>query len=86
VKGSNSENEVSGFLSGKVIAVCGKLTISNDKVAAAVEKNGGKFSKTITKAVTHVIVANQDDKSQKLQKAKESGKILVGESFLKKGH
>jgi len=86
VKESNSDNE-NGILSGKVFALCGKLSMPTEKIAALIEKNGGKYSKTITKAVTHVIAAKpEDDKTKKLQKAKEDGKIIVTESFLKKGH
>jgi len=86
VKESVSDEENSDkFLSGKIIATCGKLSLPSAKIIELIEKNGGKYSKSITKDVTHVICAKMDDKTQKLQKAKELGKILVTESFLKKG-
>jgi len=86
VKESGSDEENSDkFLSGKIIAICGKLSLPREKLIEKIVKNGGKYAKSITKDVTHVICAKTDDKTQKLQKAKESGKILVTESFLKKG-
>jgi len=82
---ASSEEENNKFLSGKIIALCGKLSLPREKVIELIEKNGGKYAKTITnKDVTHVICAKTDDKTQKLQKAKEAGKILVTESFFKK--
>lgn len=71
-------------LSGLVIALSGKLSMTSAEIAKLIEKNGGKFSKTISSDVTHVICANMDDKTQKLTKAKEQGKTLVDEKFLKK--
>jgi hypothetical protein len=73
------------FLSGKIIATIGKLSMPREKIIGLIEKNGGKYAKSITKDVTHVICAKKDDKTQKLQKAKELGKIIVTESFLKRG-
>jgi len=81
---ASSDEENDKFLSGKTIALCGKLSLPREKVIELIEKNGGKYAKGITKDVTHVICAKTDDKTQKLQKAKEAGKILVTESFLKK--
>jgi len=71
-------------LSGMVIALSGKLSMTSAEIAKLIEKNGGKFAKTITQDVTHVICANTDDKTKKLTKAKEDGKTLVDEKFLKK--
>jgi len=84
--GSDEEQEDNSdkFLSGKIIALCGKLSLPREKVIELIEKNGGKYAKSITKDVTHVVCAKMEDKTQKLQKAKESGKILVTESFLKR--
>jgi hypothetical protein len=71
-------------LSGMVIALSGKLSMKSNDVAKLIEKNGGKYSKNITKDVTHVICANMDAKTQKLAQAKSDGKKLVDEKFLKK--
>jgi len=73
------------FLSGKIIAAIGKLSMPREKIIELIEKNGGKYAKSITNDVTHVICAKKDSKTQKLQKAKELGKIIVTESFLKRG-
>jgi len=67
-----------------VIALSGKLSMTSDEIKKLIEKNGGTFSKGITKDVTHVVCANMDDKTKKLDKAKEEGKELVDEKFLKK--
>jgi len=85
---SSSEKQVSPKkskpLSGMVIALSGKLSMTSDEIKKLIEKNGGTFSKGITKDVTHVVCANMDDKTKKLDKAKEEGKKLVDEKFLKK--
>jgi len=81
----DEEENSDKFLSGKIIATVGKLSMPREKIIELIEKNGGKYAKTITKDVTHVICAKKDDKTQKLQKAKELGKIIVTESFLKRG-
>jgi len=73
------------FLSGKIIAAFGKLSMSREKLSELIEKNGGKYSKTITNSVTHIICAKKDVSTEKLQKAKQEGKIIVTESFLKRG-
>jgi len=87
VKESGSVDTSDKFLSGKVIAICGKLPkMTSAEAAKLIEKNGGKFAKSISKDVTHVICADpKNDKTKKFQQAKEAGKILVSESFLKKG-
>jgi len=81
----DEEENSDKFLSGKIIATIGKLSMPREKIIELIEKNGGKYAKTITNNVTHVICAKKDDKTQKLQKAKELGKIIVTESFLKRG-
>jgi len=73
------------FLSGKIIAAFGKLSMSREKLSELIEKNGGKYAKTINKDVTHIICAKKDVSTEKLQKAKQEGKIIVTESFLKRG-
>jgi len=67
-----------------VIAVSGKLSIKRDEIQEVIENNGGKFAKSITKAVTHVVCADKDAQTQKLTKAKQDGKEIVGEDFLTK--
>jgi len=71
-------------LSGYVIALSGKLSMSRDEAVKMIEKNGGTYAKSITKDVTHVICKQSDLKTQKLTKAKDDGKILIDENFLKK--
>jgi len=83
--GSSEEDQTDKFLSGKIIALRGKLSLSREKVIELIKKNGGKYSKSITEDVTHVICANIGDNTKMIEKAKESGKKLVDESFLKKG-
>jgi len=81
-----TSSEKTGFLSGKVIAFSGKLSMPREKAISIIEKNGGTYAKTITKDVTHVICSNVDDKTKIIQKAKEEGKILVDVNFFNQEH
>jgi len=71
-------------------AVSGHFSMKQDELAAILKEHGAAYSTTITKAVTHVLVADLGEQSAKIIKAKAEGKKIVGEDFLKnilkKGH
>lgn len=71
-------------LSGKVVAITGKLFSPRDKITELITKNGGIFSSTVTKKVTHLVTTNPSASSSKLQKARNLGIQIVDESFLRK--
>eukprot|EP01092_Planopodium_desertum_P001274 TRINITY_DN1186_c0_g2_i3.p1 TRINITY_DN1186_c0_g2~~TRINITY_DN1186_c0_g2_i3.p1 ORF type:complete len:203 (+),score=54.81 TRINITY_DN1186_c0_g2_i3:71-610(+) len=68
---------------GMTIAITGKLSLTRAKIEKIITKNGGKFAKSLTKGVTHLIVADPDNLTAKLKKAKEDGVKIVGDNFLK---
>lgn len=67
---------------GFVIACAGRLSRSRREIAEIVTANGGKFSKNVTKKVTHVIAADPDAPSDGLVKARKYEAEIVGESIL----
>jgi DNA ligase 1 len=71
-------------LTGKIIAVTGKLSMSRKEITKLIEDNGGIFVSTITKKVTHLVCPNPDstEDGEKLKKAKAMGIEIVGEDFL----
>ena len=52
------------------------------EVVALIKKNGGVFASSVTKAVTHIIVADPSDTTAKIVKARETGVKIVGIDFL----
>lgn len=47
-----------------------------------IKNNGGNYAASMTKAVTHLIVADKNELSQKITSAKNTGVKVVGEDFL----
>lgn len=52
-------------------------------VIKIIKENGGTYAASITKAVTHLIVADPDEDTKKLNDARAKGVKVVGENFLK---
>jgi len=71
-------------LEGMTFAFSGTFSKKREDLIKIINKNGGACATSITKAVTHVLVADLEGSSQKITKAKEDGKKIVGESFLSK--
>ena len=74
---------LSNRLSGMVIAVTGTLWIKRDDIERLITANGGRFAKTITKSVTHLVAKNPYAGTAKLSTAQDQGIQVVGEDFLK---
>lgn len=68
-------------LNGMLIAITGKLMLPRSEYEKIIHANGGVFSSTVTKKVTHLIAANPDSASSKLEKARKNGTKIIGESF-----
>jgi DNA ligase-1 len=66
----------------KVIAITGKLSLPRKSIVEIIENNGGTFSASVSKKVTHLICANPSESSTKLDKARNMGVVVVGEDFL----
>jgi BRCT domain type II-containing protein len=79
---TSSESGEKKRLSGMTIALTGRLSKSKEEYAAIIAQNGGIFSPTVTKKVTHVIAKDADAASDKLDKARKNGIKVVEESFL----
>lgn len=69
-------------LTGKVIAITGKLSFPRSHFESLILANGGTFAPSVTKKVTHLIAADPDAATTKLEKARKSGIKIVGENFL----
>lgn len=69
-------------LSGMIIALTGRLSKNKEEYAQIIASNGGTFSNTVTKKVTHVVAKEGDAASSKLDKARKYGATVVGEDFL----
>lgn len=71
-------------LTGKVIAITGKLSKSRNEITKLIKDNGGIFVTTITKKVTHLVCPDPNliEDGEKLKKAKSMGIQIVGEDFL----
>jgi DNA ligase (NAD+) len=69
-------------LTGLVFAISGTLSRPRAEIIQAIEAGGGKFVSSVTKAVTHLLVADPGDTSEKIKKARQDGKKIVTEDFL----
>jgi BRCT domain type II-containing protein len=69
-------------LSGKVVAISGKLSQPRNAIQAAIKANGGTFSSSVTKKVTHLIVGDPTATTTKIEKARKQGIEIVGEDWL----
>ena len=69
-------------LAGKTVAMTGALSRTRNEYVAIIESNGGIYAPSVTKKVTHLVAAEPDGASTKLEKARKNGIIVVGEDFL----
>jgi len=69
-------------LSGMIICLTGRLSKKKEDYAQIIAANGGTYSNTVTKKVTHVIAKEPDAASAKLDKARRYGAKIVGENFI----
>jgi len=65
-----------------VIAISGTLSRKRDEVVEEIESAGATYSKTVTKKVTHLVVADPNANTAKIVKAKEEGVNILGENDL----
>lgn len=68
-------------LKGCTIALSGTLTMKRADAIALIKKHGGTYATTVTKAVTHVVVADPNEDTSKINEARASGKKIVSEKF-----
>jgi DNA ligase-1 len=69
-------------LAGKTFAISGKLSQKRDDVISVIKDNGGTFSASVNKKVTHLIVGDTNAITEKIKRAKQQGKIVVNEAWL----
>ncbi|GAG83027.1 unnamed protein product, partial [marine sediment metagenome] len=74
----------SNALAGMNIAITGALWMKRNDIISLIEANGGRFSKSITRSVTHLVAADPDANTSKLNKARTAGTQVVGENFLRR--
>jgi hypothetical protein len=77
-----TETPAEGPLSGKTIAFTGRLSKTKEEYADIITANGGTYSNTVTKKITHLIAKDVDGASDKLDKARKYGAKIVNEDFL----
>jgi NAD-dependent DNA ligase len=53
------------------------------EIIRLIKENGGTYSGSISKAVTHLVAADPEEDSKKLNDARSKGIKVVGEKFLK---
>lgn len=71
------QRQVSSSLEGKVMALTGKSSLYSKKsFQKAVEENGGEYSSTLKKNVTH-LVSSTSTMSNKMKKAMENGTVII---------
>lgn len=69
-------------LQGKIITITGRLSKPKSHYEAIINANGGTYSATMTKKVTHVVAKQVDGASTKLERARKLGIKVVPETFL----
>jgi len=71
-------------LKGLVICASGTLSVTRKQFEELVEENGGSFSNTVTKRVTHLVCDQSefDNVSSKVAKARGEGIPIVNEDFV----
>jgi len=83
-KDSMDVDDLPDDLTGLTFSITGELSMKRADIVAILKKHGGAHSNTITKAVTHLIVADPNAITAKITKAKAEGKKIIGENALKK--
>jgi len=76
--------QVSSVLSGWIIVLDGRLSKPHSEITQFVESNGGKVASNLAgkTAVTHLLVNDLDEESQKREQAKDSGVTIIDEDYL----
>lgn len=69
-------------LSGKTIAITGTLSMPRKNIVDIIQDNGGIVAPSVTKKVTHLLCADPNETSTKLDKARSMGVTIVGPEFL----
>jgi len=77
------DDEAPESLKGMHFTISGHFSMKQDELAAILKEHGAAYSSSMTKAVTHLLVADPDEQSAKTIKAKSEGIKIVGENFLK---
>jgi len=78
------EDENLESLEGCVIAITGSLSKTRSQITTIIASNGGKYSASLSKKVTHLVTNDPHSDSTKTSKAKKMGIKIVGEDFLDK--
>jgi len=73
-----------GVLSGMCFCITGSLSSPKKVFQRMIEDAGGEYEKSLKSSVTHLIAADPDGNSGKLQKARKKGTKVIGEDELKK--
>jgi len=77
------EGEAPDSFEGMTIAISGTFpAMTHEDIIKLIKKNGGTYSSSLSQSVTHLLVADPDETSYKITKAKNDGKKIVGEEFL----
>jgi len=71
-------------LKGKVVALSGALGIKRAEAVKIIEKSGGKYVTSITKSCTHIVVADPNERTAKIDAAEQQGVKIVSEDWLMK--
>jgi DNA ligase-1 len=71
-----------GKLAGMTVALTGKLSKSKEEYGRIIAAHGGTLSNTVTKKTTHVIAADPNAATDKLEKARKNGAQVCDERFL----
>jgi NAD-dependent DNA ligase len=69
-------------LRSHVFALSGTLSRSREEIIGIIRKHKGEYRSTVTRDVTHILCADPDADSAKLNKAREIGIAIVSESYL----
>lgn len=77
-------SDMSKVLKGLTVCASGTLSMTRNEFADLVKENGGKFSKTVTKNLTHLITTEKefDDVTEKVSKAQGYDIPIVSEDFI----
>eukprot|EP01126_Amoeba_proteus_P055454 TRINITY_DN6887_c0_g3_i3.p1 TRINITY_DN6887_c0_g3~~TRINITY_DN6887_c0_g3_i3.p1 ORF type:complete len:1928 (-),score=499.26 TRINITY_DN6887_c0_g3_i3:166-5883(-) len=78
------EDEKPTTLEGMTFAFSGTLPMTRADVMKLIRDNGGKCATSVTNSVTHILVADPNSCTGKIQQAKDKGVKIVGMEFLAK--
>lgn len=76
--------EKTGALVNKIFCITGSLDRSRDEYISIINGNGGEYSKSITKKVTHLITNAPDSNTVKNKKAQKLGISIISEDDFNK--